>query len=175
MKSTRYQWLRLAKEVQEEETSTYSAMMREINKNQPEIREEFMRKFKDAFDRAMEQNLEDHQTIALMEAKKSLGSNINYRLYSLGQIMMSSNPTQVGQSLAQVVKVLLSRVPHDKAKAYGIIRNKILSINPGSLSSQDFPATASYGQAITLIKTMLYGYDLKFVTEALNSLVKNLK
>lgn len=175
MKSTRYQWLQIAKQSQEEETSTYSAMMREINKNRPEIREEFMRKFKDAFDRAMEENLEDHQTIALMEAKKSLGSNINYRLYSLGQLAMTNNPTQVGQTLAKVVKVLLSRVPHDQAKAYSTIRNKIMTIDPGSLASQDFPVTASYGQAITLIKTMLYGYDLKFVTQALNSLVKNLK
>ena len=71
-----------------EETPTYSAMMRELNKKKnPELREEFMRKFKDAFDQAMEQELEDAQTLALMEAKKSLGSDINYRLLSFQHLM----------------------------------------------------------------------------------------
>lgn len=71
-----------------EETSTYSAMMRELNKKKdPALREEFMKKFKDAFDKAMEEELEDAQTLALMEAKKSLGSDINYRLFSLSKII----------------------------------------------------------------------------------------
>ena len=159
---------------QEEPTSTYSATMREINKNNPELREEFMRKFKDAFDMAIEKGLQDPQTLALMEAKKSLGSNINYRLLKLAQIARTKDPAEVGRTLAAIVKIILTKLPYDSREAYENIRQKIMNLNTADISRKELPGTAAYGQALTLIKTMLHGYDQQFISKALSSLVKNL-
>ncbi len=51
-----------------EPTNTYSSAMRDINKNCPEKREVFMRRFKDAFDNAMIDEIDAPEDVALMEA-----------------------------------------------------------------------------------------------------------
>ena len=55
------------------ESETYSACLREMNKENSKDRERFMKAFKEAFDDAMEEELEDHQNIALLKAKQEIG------------------------------------------------------------------------------------------------------
>jgi len=57
-----------------EATNTYSSMMRSL-KSDPEKREIFMRLFKDAFDEACSQSLEDPQNVALIKAQIELNDS----------------------------------------------------------------------------------------------------
>jgi hypothetical protein len=158
-----------------EKEETYSSVMRDLNKNNPEKIPEFMRKFKDAFDAAIESDIDDHQTVALMEAKTSLGCDMDYRLWKFAQVAMSSNdPGKVGQTLASIVKIILSRVPHAHQDAYANIRKKLFTMSVAEIAGKDLPATAGYGQAITLIKTMLNGYDAAFISKVLASISRHL-
>lgn len=49
-------------------TTTYSAVMRDLRKKEPEKVQAFMRSFKDAFDRAVDENLDEAESAALLEA-----------------------------------------------------------------------------------------------------------
>lgn len=56
------------------ETSiTFSAFMRQLRKEHPNDVNKFLSFFKDAFDRASEQNLEDLEQVALLEAIHAIG------------------------------------------------------------------------------------------------------
>ena len=148
-----------------ESTDTYSSVLRELNKNDDvEKRTLFMKKFKEAFDNAMDQDLDDHEDIALNEARK----------VKLAQLAMGNNSNQVGKIVADIVKVILARVPHDRVSTYNNMRNKILNINVSDVSGKNLPDTATYGQAITLIKTLLSGYDPEFIKKVLISAANNL-
>ena len=57
----------------EEPTATYSSIMRDLNKDgDKDKRLAFMKSFKQAFDNAMNQSLENAQSIALLEAKQEI-------------------------------------------------------------------------------------------------------
>lgn len=67
MKNSRKMALQLIKE-STEVTTTYSAMMRKLRKDQPGKVRDFMKAFKNAFDQATAQKLDDSESVALMEA-----------------------------------------------------------------------------------------------------------
>lgn len=50
---------------------TYSAIMRDLRKNNPENVISFMKSFKEAFDQAVTESLEDPDKLALMQAIKA--------------------------------------------------------------------------------------------------------
>ncbi len=52
---------------------SYSAVMRRMRKKHPELVRDFMKAFKNAFDTGQDQGIEKLETIALMEAIKSVG------------------------------------------------------------------------------------------------------
>lgn len=57
----------------EETTSTYSSIMRDLNKsNDKKKRMAFMKSFKQAFDEAMSQSIDDAQNAALLEAQQEI-------------------------------------------------------------------------------------------------------
>lgn len=155
----------------EESVETYSAALRELNKNDSKNTISFMKQFKDAFDDALEQGLEDHQDVALMKALASQES----RLIKLARTVIAGNdPIQVGKTVAHIIKVILARVPQGKDVTYNTMRNKILNLNVAEISGTSLPDTAAYGQSITLIKTLLSGYDPEFVRKVLVSASNNL-
>ncbi|KKN74495.1 hypothetical protein LCGC14_0390120 [marine sediment metagenome] len=157
----------------EESVDTYSSTMRELNKNDPKKIQLFMKKFKDAFDNVLDQGLEDnHQDIALEEARASYHS----RFVKLAQAAVgtSNNPNEVGKTVAEIVRVILARVPQEKDITYDTMRKKILSMNVAEISGTTLPDTAAYGQALTLIKTLLSGYAAEFVQQVLVSASNNL-
>ena len=53
---------------------SYSIIMRDLNKQDRSKAVEFMKSFKSAFDQAIEQDLEDAEKIALLEAIQSVGA-----------------------------------------------------------------------------------------------------
>jgi hypothetical protein len=50
----------------------YSGILRDLNKNKPELILPFMKAFKQAFDAALEEQLDHPDQLALMESIKSL-------------------------------------------------------------------------------------------------------
>lgn len=58
-----------------EDTSTYSAFMRKLKKDNPEGMNSFMRHYKDAFDAAMDVKLDNHQGVALLKAKQEISGD----------------------------------------------------------------------------------------------------
>ena len=54
---------------------SYSIIMRELNKQDRDKAVEFMKSFKVAFDQAIEQDLEDPEKVALLEAIQSTGES----------------------------------------------------------------------------------------------------
>lgn len=55
---------------------SYSAIMRHLRKNKPESVSEFMKTFKQAFDLGMSEDIPDIEQVALMEAIKTIGLEI---------------------------------------------------------------------------------------------------
>ena len=76
-----------------EVTSTYSSTMRDLNKeNNINKTIQFMKAFKEAFDNAMEEGDENHQEVALLEAKRKTASN--YRLIELTKLSNFNSPVR---------------------------------------------------------------------------------
>ncbi len=70
MMNRKESFIKIMTDPEPEDTSTYSAYMRKLKKDNPESMEEFMRHYKEAFDAAMEEDLENHQNVALLKAKQ---------------------------------------------------------------------------------------------------------
>lgn len=51
-----------------ETVTTYSAVMRDLRKNHPDKIKNFMKSFKEAFDQANEERLDDIESVALLQA-----------------------------------------------------------------------------------------------------------
>lgn len=156
----------------EETTDTYSSVMRRLNKEKSKDLKSFMGKFKNAFDEEMDKNNEDHQNSALLKAK----AIFNLRFVKLAELLVfsSGSPEEVGKTVAYIVKVILSRFPRDDRISIENIKEKILNLNVSEISNTHLPNTASYGQALTLIKTLLNGYNPEFVKKVLIATVNNL-
>ena len=165
-----------AKILEPESLDTYSSVMRDLNKQKSDKIKDFMVSFKEAFDDAMEDELEDHQAVALSAAKKVLAHNVSWRFTKLAQAVVgiSDNPEEVGRIVADIMKVILARMSKDKLSVYNNMRTKILNLNVAEISNTRMPDTAAYGQALTLIKTLLNGYDSEFVKKVLISASKYL-
>ena len=161
---------------EKETTNTFSAAMRKLNKKEPEKVTEFLRAFKEAFDDAMEEGVDDHQNVALLQAKKSIASTKEDRFLKLAQTMIASNrnPQEVGASLAQVIKILMEKLPHDRKGALENMRNKVSQLNPTEIALSSMPETAAYGQSITLIKTLLNGYSPEYIKQVISYTAQSL-
>lgn len=159
-----------------EVTDTFSAAMRKLNKDEPEKILEFMKAFKEAFDEAMEEGLDDHQNVALLQAREKVASKKEDKIIKMAQAMMAANrnPQEVGASLAQVIKILMEKLPHDKSAALENMRGKVSQLNPTEIALASMPETAAYGQSITLIKTLLNGYSPEYIKQVLSSTTQSL-
>lgn len=70
MISRKESFIKIMTNPEPEVVSTYSAHMRNLKKENPGSMEEFMMHYKEAFDNAMEEELENHQNVALLKAKQ---------------------------------------------------------------------------------------------------------
>ena len=154
-----------------ESDDTYSSALRKLNKENPEKVKKFMKHFKDSFDQAMEEKINNPQNVALIQAKTSIASNKNERLVKLAQAMIgtSRSPQEVGMSLGKIIKILMEKLPHDRKSSLDNMRSQISKLDPKQISINVMPETAAYGQSITLIKTLLNGYSPDYIKQVLSA------
>ena|SRR3990167_5266349 len=174
------------KTAKKEEVISYSGMMRQLRKDSERLKK-FMVSFKGAFDEAYIEDLENPAAIALTAALKEINykkdesdilmaSNSDERIYKLAtSILELGDPKTAGKTIADIVRFLLKRISNEnRAKALINLRNKIWKLNAYEISSKKNPATASLGQSITFIKTILIGHDPIYVRSVINNIVRNL-
>ena len=98
----------------------------------------------------------------------------SFRKIVLGT-MLQEDPKSAGKHISDIVKYLLNRMPFDK-KPFAIqkIKKKILELDVNEMGGKKSPMTASMGNSITLIKTILNGKSPSYIKSVLEQLVKNL-
>lgn len=102
--------------------------------------------------------------------------NIDQRLrcYAANYIEMG-DPQTAGKGIADIVKFLLRRIDESKrSSAIERLKMKILNLNESEISSKKTPPSASLGQSITFIKTILIGHDPAYIRQVLNFIYRNL-
>ncbi len=157
-------------------TTTYSETMRWINKNAPESMENFMKVYKDAFDEAMELEVDDPEGAAMLQALQTNASPYSDRIYKLAQnVIHMGSPEVAGKGLADIVSFIMKKVPDsNRPDAISSLKQKILRLNERNIAVKKTPDTASFGQAITFIKTVLNGHDPVYIRKVLTSISAHL-
>jgi hypothetical protein len=99
-----------------------------------------------------------------------------YRLHKIAaSVMELGDPAIAGRSLADIVRFLINRIdPNKRGKAVTNLRNKIWALDEYDISNKKTPATASLGQSITFIKTILIGHHPLYIRRVLEEVVRNL-
>lgn len=98
------------------------------------------------------------------------------RMYKLAAatIQMGS-PPEAGKGIADIVKFLIQRISQEsRQKSLQGLKRKIWNLNEYQIASKKTPPSASLGQSITFIKTILIGHDPKYIREVLRHVVHNL-
>lgn len=106
--------------------------------------------------------------------KKS--SSLQPRLLKLAQsVIQMGQPELAGKGVAEIVKFLMQRIPASKQQqTLAKLRDKIWNLDEREIASKKSPATASLGQSITFIKTVLQGHSPEYIRSVLASTVKYL-
>lgn len=84
------------------------------------------------------------------------------------------SPEIAGKGIADIIKFLMQRIEKDQAEAYAKLRYKIWHLNENEISSKKTPSSASLGQSLTFIKTILNGHNPKYIRDVLSNVVRNL-
>lgn len=100
----------------------------------------------------------------------------NDRLFAMATATIEmGSPQEAGRGIADIVKFLMTRITDDKRiESMLSLRGKIWNLNEHDISSKKTPASASFGQSITFIKTILNGHQPKYIREVLANIVRNL-
>lgn len=158
-----------------EDTTSYSAVMRDLNKyyNKDEI-EKFQKTYKELFDNALLNGDSEPEASVLEEALQCV-SEENVSIKKLADEVSLGNPESVGNYLAHIVRFLLRKISEEKRP--GSIKNikkKIFYLNEYELGSKSMPPGSSIGQSIVLIKHLMFGKDPSYIRSVLNSIIKYL-
>jgi hypothetical protein len=90
-------------------------------------------------------------------------------------VIEMGDPRIAGKGIADIVQFLVSRITQDKRPQSIInLRNKIWALDEYDISTKKNPSTASLGQAITFIKTILIGHHPMYIRNVLEHVVRNL-
>jgi hypothetical protein len=85
------------------------------------------------------------------------------------------DPSLAGRGLAAIITFLLRRIePTKRVHALWNLKRKIYMMDEFEMASKRTPATASLGQSITFIKTLLNGRPPYYIRSVLNNIVGNL-
>ena len=161
----------------------YSQIMRDLNKNNPDKIEPFMKSFKKAFDEAQEKELESPEGTALISAMYTINysadkesSLLPNRFIKLAAAVVEmGEPGAAGKALADIVKFLVSRISiESRANSLLGLKNKIFNLNEFEIAQKKTPASASLGQSLTFIKTILNGHSPSYIRAVLDSVAENL-
>ena len=152
---------------------TYSSIMRILNKVADEDTIlKFQKKYKSVFDELLLKGDLNPEDKALEAATQEIDFDGFDKMASAVQL---GDPEYAGRYLADLIKFLLTRIsPLNRQKSIQNLKNKIYYLNEYEISSKHIPASASMGQAITLLKNILIEHDSKYIREVLNSVVRHL-
>ena len=90
-------------------------------------------------------------------------------------IIEMGTPEVAGKGIADIILFLLKRIePENRAKAIRKLKFKIWELDEINISSKKTPASASLGQALTFIKTILNGHNPHYIRSVLSNIVRNL-
>jgi hypothetical protein len=99
------------------------------------------------------------------------------RMLKIAQLTVDPySPEEAGKAIANIVKFITRRIPFQK-RPYSImnLRNKINSLSEFDMASKKTPPTASLGQSITFIKTILNGKDSNYIRTCIKHIINNLE
>jgi hypothetical protein len=157
-----------------------SAIMRKLRqKATKEQVMHFLKLFKVHFDKAVKNNLQKPEKIALNNAlikfNKLHPIKLKRKLVKKAAIGELGEATLVGKYLADIIRFTLNRVPQDRrAKAIESLKSKFSGINENDIASKNMPPFASIGQSITFVKHILFNQDAHYVREVLDNIVRAL-
>ena len=85
------------------------------------------------------------------------------------------SPEVMAESLQKIISFILSKVPYDKRNKRKVrIKTKILELSSQDLSTTNLPEAASIGQALTIVKNMLFGKDPNYINQVRQDLMNKL-
>jgi len=99
---------------------------------------------------------------------------IKVRMVKLAESMATiDNPTAAGRGIAAIIRFLTRRIEPNK-RLYSLLnlKRKIYELDEYQIASKKSPNTASLGQSITFIKTVLNGRPPYYVRQVINEVVK---
>lgn len=161
--------------VAKKDEESYSAIMRELNKNYDnDTILKFQKEYKKLFDEkylAGEENPEDG---ILSEALECI-ANEQFSIVKVGNAIEMGNPEEAGRFLAGLIQFLVKRIsPERRQKSIDGLKRKIYYINEFDVASKRTPPSSSLGQSLTIIKTILVEHSPDYIRKVLNSIVSNL-
>ena len=160
---------------------SYSAIMRKMRqKASKEQVRVFLKLFKDQFDKAVKNNLQKPEKVALQNALVKFNKlhkiKVSKKLIKNASITELGEASEVGRYLANIFGFILNRLPPEsRAKAIESLRNKFYYTNADELSRKVSPPSAAIGQSITFVKHVLLNQEPQYIREVLNELSRNLK
>lgn len=159
---------------------SFSASMRKLRQqlSQDELFQ-FLKLYKHYFDIAVREDLQKPETLAL--AKAFIGLNkirklkIDKSMVKEAALSELGNPVQVGQYLANIIRFILQRISLDKRpNSIQNLKRKLYVLNESEIAAKNMPASSAIGQSITLVKTILFNHNPRYVREVLNNVVRYL-
>lgn len=98
------------------------------------------------------------------------------RIYKLATVVIEmGEPGIAGRGIADIIKFLMKRIDmSERQNAYKSLRSKIWGLNEFDISSKETPESASLGQAITFLKTILNGHKPHYIRSILENVIKHL-
>lgn len=156
----------------------YSAMMRKIRQkgSKQQVRA-FLEIYKKNFDKAVRDKLQKPEKVAMqgtaIKFSKLFKVKFPKKMVKNAAIAELGDPTVVGRYLADIIKFTISRISQEKRpSALASLKQKLYALDEKEISNKNLPASASMGQSITFVKTILFNHDAKYIREVLNNLVR---
>lgn len=148
-------------------SDSYSSIMRSLDKKEKEV---FQKAFKAAFDEALLSDSKRPEKEALEKAKPSIKK---HDLKTTASSIDLGDPQYAGEYLAKLIKFLLRRISPAKMKpAIETMKKKVYYINEYDIAAKKIPASAAYGQAITLLKHLLIEHNPQYIRTVLNNIIR---
>ena len=84
-------------------------------------------------------------------------------------------PDVMSDSLLKIINFILSKVPYDKQNKRKLrIKTKLLELSPQNLSTTELPEAATIGQALTIVKNMLFGKAPNYIDQVRREIIRKL-
>jgi len=159
---------------------SYSALLRKLRKKVPkECVHEFLHIYQDQFNKAIKNNLQKPESIAMQNAlvifNKDHKIRLNKDIVKNAAVTELGDPRYVGKYLSDIIRFTLTRIdPAKRAGAIATLKRKIYNLNENEISSKNLPPSSSMGQSITFVKHVLFNHNARYIRAVLNNIVRSL-